>query len=54
MSYVAPVKDIRFVMQELAGLEAIGKMPGSKRRPATRSTPFSRRTRAFAARCWRR
>jgi butyryl-CoA dehydrogenase len=28
MSYVAPVKDIRFVMQELAGLEAIGKMPG--------------------------
>ena len=28
MSYVAPVKDIKFVMQELAGLEAIGKMPG--------------------------
>jgi len=28
MSYVAPVKDIKFVMQELAGLEAISKMPG--------------------------
>jgi len=28
MSYVAPVKDIKFVMQELAGLEAISRMPG--------------------------
>ncbi|MDB5805267.1 MAG: acyl-CoA dehydrogenase [Betaproteobacteria bacterium] len=28
MSYVAPVKDIKFVMQELAGLEAINKLPG--------------------------
>ena len=28
MSYVAPVKDIRFVMQALAGLETINKLPG--------------------------
>ena len=28
MSYVAPVKDIKFVMQELAGLETINKLPG--------------------------
>ncbi|HEX4327698.1 MAG TPA: acyl-CoA dehydrogenase [Burkholderiales bacterium] len=28
MSYVAPVKDIKFVMLELAGLEAINKLPG--------------------------
>jgi len=28
MPYAAPVKDIRFVMQELAGLQAISQMPG--------------------------
>jgi alkylation response protein AidB-like acyl-CoA dehydrogenase len=28
MSYTAPVKDIKFVMQELAGLETINKLPG--------------------------
>jgi len=28
MSYVAPVKDLLFCMQELAGLEDIAKLPG--------------------------
>jgi alkylation response protein AidB-like acyl-CoA dehydrogenase len=28
MSYAAPIKDIKFVMQELAGLETINKLPG--------------------------
>ncbi|HEY4372643.1 MAG TPA: acyl-CoA dehydrogenase family protein, partial [Burkholderiales bacterium] len=28
MSYAAPVKDIKFVMQELAGLETINQLPG--------------------------
>ena len=27
-TYVAPLKDMRFVLKELAGLEAIGKLPG--------------------------
>ena len=28
MSYRAPVKDMLFVMQELAGIEAVSKLPG--------------------------
>jgi butyryl-CoA dehydrogenase len=28
MSYIAPLKDMMFVLNELAGLEAVGKLPG--------------------------
>ena len=28
MSYQAPLKDMRFVLNELAGLEAVAKLPG--------------------------
>ena len=28
MSYTAPVKDMLFVMQELAGLQAVAQLPG--------------------------
>jgi hypothetical protein len=43
MSYTAPVKDMLFVMKELAALEDIAKLrPCSKNRPNC------------AARCWRR
>jgi 3-(methylthio)propanoyl-CoA dehydrogenase len=28
VSYQAPLKDMRFVLKELAGLEAVGKLPG--------------------------
>ena len=27
-AYVAPLKDMRFVLQELAGLDAVAKLPG--------------------------
>src|SRR5262245_21037785 len=27
-AYTAPLKDMRFVLQELAGLEAVGRLPG--------------------------
>ena len=27
-AYVAPLKDMRFVLQELAGLAEVGKLPG--------------------------
>jgi len=35
-SYVAPLKDMRFVLQELAGLDAVAKLPGCEE--ATRET----------------
>ena len=28
MSYQAPLKDMRFVLKELAGLEEVAKLPG--------------------------
>ena len=27
-SYVAPLKDMRFVLRELAGLDAVAQLPG--------------------------
>ncbi|WP_157644691.1 acyl-CoA dehydrogenase N-terminal domain-containing protein, partial [Burkholderia ubonensis] len=29
MSYIAPVKDMLFVLKELAGIDAVAQLPGS-------------------------
>ena len=45
MSYVAPLKDMLFCMQELAGLEEVAKLPASRtrawipRRPCSMNAP---------------
>ena len=54
MSYRAPVKDMLFVMKELAGIDAVAQLPGFEdagvdtARPCWRNAPSS--TRAW----WRR
>jgi len=48
MSYVAPMKDMVFVMNELAGLSAISQLPGCEDATPETAEACSRKTRGFA------
>ena len=49
--YRAPLRDMSFVLRELAGIDGIAALPGSKKRP-TCSIRCSRRPRRLPRRCW--
>ena len=46
-SYQAPLKDMRFVLNELAGLEEVAKLPGYEKRLPKRSMRSSRKPRSL-------
>jgi hypothetical protein len=54
MSYNAPVKDMLFVLKELAGIDTVAQLPGFEEPATTPRRPCSTSPRSSAARCWRR
>ncbi len=54
MSYRAPLKDMLFAMKELAGIEAVAQLPGSKRRESTPPRRCSRNAPSSTKARWRR
>jgi hypothetical protein len=54
MSYTAPVKDMLFVMKELAALEDIATLPGFEDANLDTAQAVLEESAGCAAKCWRR
>jgi hypothetical protein len=50
--YTAPLKDMKFVINELAGLAEIARLPGCEDVSPTWLIPYSTKQRNSHRRCW--
>ena len=53
-TYAAPLRDMRFVLEDLCGLEEIARLPGLEEATPTWLRPCFRKPPGFRARSWRR
>ena len=53
-TYIAPLPDMRFVLQELIGLDEIAELPGLKKSPPIWSTPYWTKLASSRATYWLR